>query len=85
MVGFYRRLESVLGRRGIHRAAWQTQREYAETARRCFSASEQSAHLAPLPALVVEAYYHVRFGGLPLDKVQADAVEHALSQLERAP
>jgi hypothetical protein len=82
-VGFYRRLEAALGRSGIHRGASQTQREYAETARRRFSASEQSADLAPLPALVVEAYYRVRFGGQPLDKAQADAVEHALSQLER--
>ncbi len=84
-VGFYRRLEAVLGRLGIHRGASQTQREYAEAARQRFSASEQSSHLAPLPALVVEAYYRVRFGNQPLDKAQAEAVEHALSQLERAP
>lgn len=84
-VAFYRRLESALGRLGLHRLPSQTQREYAEAARRRLLASADGAELAPLPALVVEAYYRVRFGGETLDKTQADAVEHALSQLERAP
>ena len=36
-----------------------------------------------LPGLVVEAFYHVRFGGEALDNPRAEAVEQALCQLEQ--
>ena len=38
---------------------------------------------AELPGQLVNAYYRVRFGGLPLDNPQREAVEHGLAQLER--
>ncbi len=39
--------------------------------------------LAALPRRIVEAFYRVRFGRHPLDSAEAQAVEQALSALER--
>ena len=33
---------------------------------------------------MVDAFYRVRFGGLPLDNPQREAVEHGLAELEHA-
>ena len=38
--------------------------------------------LAGCPGRVVDAFYRVRFGGLPLDNPQREAVEHGLAELE---
>ena len=40
--------------------------------------------VAHLPRRIVDAFYRVRFGGHALDNPEADAVEHALVELERA-
>ena len=36
-----------------------------------------------LPRRIVEALYRVRFGGVTLDSAEAEAVEHALVELEQ--
>lgn len=84
MVAFYRRLEAILARRGLVRGASQTQREFAARAGQALPQSVHSLRLAKLPGEIVEAFYRVRFGGQPLDKQGAEAVEQALAQLDGA-
>lgn len=86
-VEFYRRLEALLARRGITRKPTRTQREFAlEAGRRLVEQAEQTddESLAAAPPEVAEAFYDVRFGGVPLDKRRLQAVERALSRIEAA-
>ena len=83
-IEFYRRLETVLARHGMKRAATQTQREFALEAAGQLTESPSCRHTASMPRRVVEAFYRVRFGGHALDKHEAEAVEHALTSLEEA-
>ncbi len=83
MVEFYRRLEALLARLGLTRLPSQTQREFARQAAVKIAALTGEQDLAGLPAQVVEAFYRVRFGGIPLDKPRAEAVEQALKQLKQ--
>jgi len=83
-VEFYRRLEAVLGRHGLVRPPARTQREFALAAGRHLADRLADEQLAPLPVLVADAFYQVRFGATALDKSRADTVEQALAALERA-
>lgn len=83
-VAFYRRLEALLARRGLTRAAWQTQREFAREAGPKLATALGRPQLSDLPAHVVEAFYQVRFGQRLLDEHQTLAVEQAIAELERA-
>jgi hypothetical protein len=83
-VAFYRRLLRLLERHGLKRPAGQTPREFAMAVSGQFAASPELRAAAPLPRQVVEAFYRVRYGGRPLDKQEAQAVEQALSELEAA-
>lgn len=80
-VEFYDRLETLLARHGLARSAGQTQHEFATAAGSKIATATGRPHLAPLPARVVEAFYRVRFGRLPLDNPQRKTVEHALAEL----
>lgn len=80
-VEFYRRLEALLARHGLRRSAGQTQHEFATAAGARIAAVTGRPQLASLPAKVVEAFYQVRFGHLPLDSPRTQAVEQALAQL----
>jgi hypothetical protein len=82
-VEFYRRLEALLGRHGLVRLDSQTHREFAEEAGQRIALAAGSGDCAPLPGLVVEAFYQVRFGGAALDNPRAQAVEQALRRLEQ--
>jgi hypothetical protein len=79
-VEFYRRFEALVARRGLVRAPGQTPREFAVVV----AANLRTNALADLPGQVVEAFYRVRFGGLPLDNPQQEAVEHGLAEMEQA-
>jgi transglutaminase-like putative cysteine protease len=83
-VEFYGRLEALLAQHGLARGAGQTQREFAIRAGVKIAEAAGRPQLSPLPGRVVEAYYQVRFGRLPLDNPQAEAVEHALAELSAA-
>lgn len=83
-VEFYRRLETILARHGLVRAAAQTPRELALLARSLLSRETGDSEVADLPGQLVDAFYRVRFGGASLDKMQSQAVELALRQLEKA-
>ncbi len=80
----YRRLEAALGRRGLKRQPSQTAYEFAVVAGGSLAESLEHRRVAHLPRRIVESFYRVRFGGRALDNRESDAVEHALTELERA-
>jgi hypothetical protein len=82
-VEFYRRLETLLARCGLTRLASQTQREFAREAGIRVAESTGRHDVVPLPLLVAEAFYQVRFGRSALSGRQAAAVEDALTRLEQ--
>ena len=81
---FYRRLESLLAKLPLRRAAGETARELAAAAARRLSENARHGPHADLPREIVEAYYRVRFGGAALDSHEQAAIEHALSALTPA-
>jgi transglutaminase-like putative cysteine protease len=83
MLEMYRRLEAALARHGYQRHPAQTAYEFALVAGGDLAESIEHRRLSHLPRRVVEAFYRVRFGGRTLDSHEAEAVEHALGELER--
>jgi hypothetical protein len=83
-VGFYRRLESLLARRGLVRFESQTHRQFAAQAGQVLAQSTGQPQMAQLPSEIVETFYLVRFGGKTLDRLGHEAVEQALRRLEHA-
>jgi transglutaminase-like putative cysteine protease len=79
-----RRLENSLERLGMTRQPAQTPHEFALLAGGELADRIELRSLAPLPARIVAAFYQIRFGGRTLDKPEAEAVEHALAELELA-
>ena len=80
-VEFYRRLEGLLAKRGLVRRDNQTQREFAAWAGSALAAVSGETGLELMPLRVADAFYRVRFGRLPLDNTQSQAVEQALAQI----
>jgi transglutaminase-like putative cysteine protease len=80
-VEFYRRLEGLLAKRGLVRRAAETQREFAAWAGSALAAVSGETGLEFMPLRVTDAFYRVRFGRLPLDNTQSEAVEQALAQI----
>ncbi|MGA2062415.1 MAG: DUF3488 and transglutaminase-like domain-containing protein [Thermoguttaceae bacterium] len=80
-VEFYRRLEALLAKRGLVRSVSQTQREFAAWAGSALAAVSGETGLKFMPVRVADAFYRVRFGCLPLDNTQSEAVEQALAQI----
>lgn len=83
-VEFYRRLEAILKTLGLDRDPAQTQREFARAAETRIREIDGRQNLSSLPRQVVDAFYHVRFGGRDLDRSQSEGIESALSQLAEA-
>lgn len=83
-VRFYRRFEKLLAKRGLARRLSETQREFALAASAKIAGRTGSGQITRPALEVVEAFYRVRFGGATLDETQAQAVEHALGQVQEA-
>jgi hypothetical protein len=81
-IEFYERLVALLARHGLHRAAGQTQREFAGVAGGHLSDSPSARGVRGVPRQIVDAFYRVRFGNSTLDKQECEAIEHALGKLE---
>jgi len=79
----YRRLERALAARGFHRLPGQTAHEFAVAAGGQLAEDSRHRPVAHLPRRIIEVFHRVRFGGRTLDNVEAEALEHALSELER--
>lgn len=90
-VEFYRRLETVLARYGLHREPDETQREFAANAGAALTAQPELAadlradapELPQLPSEIAEAFYEVRFGGKSISKERTRSIERALRELDR--
>ncbi|HEX3727523.1 MAG TPA: DUF4129 domain-containing protein, partial [Pirellulales bacterium] len=80
----YRRLEATLIARGFVREMSQTAHEFAVSAGGALADDIELRRVANLPRRIVELFYRVRFGGHPLDDMEARTVEHALVELELA-
>ena len=78
----YRRLEAALGRLGLVRHPAQTAHEFALVAGGELAERVEYRRVAHLPRRVVDSFYRVRFGRRTLDNQEAEAVEHALAELE---
>jgi hypothetical protein len=81
---FYVRLQSLLGRLDLRRAAGQTARELAAAAATRLDGQQPQDRASELPAQIVAAYYRVRFGGAALDSQEQAAIEQALDELTPA-
>ena len=62
----------------------QTPREYAMAAAGQLSETPELRAAAQLPRRIVDAFYHVRFGGHQLDRHRGQEVKQALHALETA-
>jgi len=82
IVPFYRRLLAWLARRKLTPAPAQTPREFAHEAGNTLRADPLTAPLADAPAEIVDRYYAVRFGRVPLAQ-EAPAAEDRLNELEK--
>ena len=80
----YRRLEVTLARQGLVRHPAQTAHEFAVAAGGDLAEHIEHRRVAHLPRRIVDVFHRVRFGGRTLDNLEAEAVEHALAELERA-
>ena len=80
----YRRLEVTLARQGLVRHPAQTAHEFAVAAGGDLAEHIEHRRVAHLPRRIIDVFHRVRFGGRTLDNVEAEAVEHALAELERA-
>lgn len=80
----FQRLEQVLARFQMIRAAGQTPRQFAREVARALADRAGCAGCAPIPRRIVEAYYRDRFGAIPLDAREQGILEHAVDELEAA-
>ena len=74
-IEFYRRLERILARHGIHRAGGQTPGEFVTAIE-----SVRPVESEPVRALV-DAYYQVRYGGRAISAQQRDRLDDALDSI----
>ncbi|MBX6314579.1 MAG: transglutaminase domain-containing protein, partial [Isosphaeraceae bacterium] len=82
-VAFYHRLLEVLASCGLSRPAAETPREFAHRAALFLAGREMDGEaIAEVPTQVVEAFYHVRFGGQRLDPEALRHLETRLDALE---
>ncbi len=84
IVEFYQRMETLFQAHGLRRLPGQTPLEFALQAGAVLADRLQAPQWRPLPVLVVDAFYRVRFGAQELDAVQTQQVEHTLDRLKKA-
>ena len=82
-VAFYARLMALLKKLGLDEVQTLTPREFAQRAEARFQPQFQLASLNGTPSRLVETFYAVRFGAVPLTTDQLKDVDHQLDLLER--
>jgi protein-glutamine gamma-glutamyltransferase len=81
---FYRRFERLLAKLGLVRPAGQTQREFAASAERHLKALPHTGDAdVRVPALVVGAFYRVKFGAEVLPATEETTIDDGLKRLEQ--
>ena len=81
---FYRKLEKLLAQIPLARKQGETPREMARQAGAKLALAIGPVKAATLPDQLVTAYYRVRFGNDRLDKVETEAIEQALTEIDAA-
>jgi transglutaminase-like putative cysteine protease len=81
-VEFYERLERLLEKVGLRRKPSQTQREFVLAVSRRLNVDGERTAASTALGLLVNSFYHVRFGTGALDKYESEAIEQALARLE---
>lgn len=80
---FYRRLAALLAEYGLERPSAETPREFARRATVFLTGRGTGAEtVADVPGLVVDAFYHVRFGHRDLEPNTLATLERGLDALE---
>lgn len=80
---FYRRLATLLGEYGLERPPAETPREFARRATVFLTGRGAGTQaVADVPDLVVDAFYHIRFGHRDLDSDALAKLERSLDALE---
>ncbi len=80
-VEFYRQMERLLGRLGLRRRRWQTQREFAAQAATALRQNGDSVMPEDGLTNLAEAFYRVRFGKQSLEEIDRRRVEATLDSL----
>jgi hypothetical protein len=81
--GYYRRMAQLLAECGLERPPAETQAEFAQRAYLFLTGRGSATEaVAEVPALVVDAFYRVRFGHLDLDSEDLRILESRLDELE---
>jgi hypothetical protein len=81
--GYYRRMAALLAECGLERPPAETQAEFAQRAYNFLTGRGSATEaVAEVPALVVDAFYRVRFGHLDLDPEDLRILESRLDELE---
>jgi hypothetical protein len=83
-IEFYRRLESILSKHGIHREETQTPSEFATFAKTQLRSRIADSSIADIPAKVVQLFYRVRFGDDRLDTNDLQRLENWLGSLQKS-
>lgn len=83
-IEFYRRLESILSKHGIHRELTQTPSEFAALAKLQLLDRNADSTTADIPSKVVQHFYRVRFGDDRLDTNDLQRLENWLGSLQKS-
>ncbi|MEX2286681.1 MAG: DUF3488 and transglutaminase-like domain-containing protein [Planctomycetaceae bacterium] len=84
VIAFYERFRKICRARGLVRDRTQTQREFVAGVDRSLNSLLASAGLAAFPRQLVDRFYEVRFGGVPLDPEIAIELDQNLTRLEQS-
>ncbi len=84
VIAFYERFRKICRARGLVRERTQTQREFVAGVDRSLNSLLASAGLAAFPRQLVDTFYEVRFGGVPLDAETAIELDENLTRLEQS-
>jgi hypothetical protein len=80
---FYRRFVQLLAGIDLERTPTETQGEFALRAQKALAAQgQQSDSVADVPREVVDAYYRIRFGHLPIEPESLEVINGRLDALE---
>lgn len=83
-VDFYERFLKIARKHGFRQRPTQTAREFVEDALAKLNAGALPADAAEWPEELVDKFYQVRFGGIPLTEDEVGDIDRRLDLLERA-
>lgn len=82
IVPFYERFLAILRKQGLEQGPTQTAREFADMALQKLRSRLVSMNQTDSTTQLVETFYQVRFGGVPLNSIDLTQLEQQLNQLD---